>query len=288
MYTILVTESNELVTSVKERIMQRSKLVDNLHFLVAPTYKTHNMADFTVMMEYVLPISREYKTEMLTKSDALYKDMLEYTLPFDTSLTKEHGKIEVQLTFTKVSLDADGMSHQSVRKTSPTTITIIPISAWSDVVADSALSALDQRLIQIDAMVGALSDMSQALYETKADNIIYDTAGKYIQLTANGTPIGNRISITSGTSTSGVVNIEINENGELIVHYADGQIDNLGTAQCGCEKGIYVPHFEHDKLIFTLQETSGEDQVIYDLDPSNEWQEGSGPEIKTNFIWEWL
>ena len=43
MYTILVTESNELVTSVKERIMQRSKLVDSLHFLMdtLTAYPTH-------------------------------------------------------------------------------------------------------------------------------------------------------------------------------------------------------------------------------------------------------
>ena len=34
MYTILVTQENELITSVKERIMKRSKMVDKLHFLV--------------------------------------------------------------------------------------------------------------------------------------------------------------------------------------------------------------------------------------------------------------
>ena len=39
MYTILLGEDNELVTSVQERIMQRSKLVDSLHFLVEPIYK---------------------------------------------------------------------------------------------------------------------------------------------------------------------------------------------------------------------------------------------------------
>ena len=94
MYTILLNESNELTTSVRERIMQRSKLVDSLHFLVDPIYKGINMSDFTVMMEYILPISREYKTEYLVKSDALYKEKLEYKLPFDTCLTKEAGKID--------------------------------------------------------------------------------------------------------------------------------------------------------------------------------------------------
>ena len=143
MYTILLNETNELITSVKERIMQRSKLVDNLHFLVDPIYKGIDMADFTVMMEYILPVSREYKSEVLVKSDELYKEKLEYKLPFDTCLTKEAGDIEVQLTFVKVSLDADGNNIQQVRKTSPTTIKILPISAWSDIIADSALGAID-------------------------------------------------------------------------------------------------------------------------------------------------
>jgi len=162
MYTILVNASNELVTTVKERIMQRSKLVDDLHFLVEPTYKGINMSDFTVMMEYILPISREYKTEILVKSDELYKNQLEYKLPFDTCLTKEAGKIELQLTFSRVILDADGNSIQQVRKTSPVVITIVPISAWSDIIADSALTALDQRLIQVDALLNAVNDMNQS------------------------------------------------------------------------------------------------------------------------------
>ena len=129
MYTILVNDNNELVTTVKERIMQRSKLVDELHFLSNPVYKNVDMSDFTVTMEYVLPVSREYKTETLVKSDELYKGQLEYVLPFDTCLTKEAGKIEAQLTFSKVELDAEGRSKQMVRKAGPTTITIVPITA---------------------------------------------------------------------------------------------------------------------------------------------------------------
>ena len=182
LYTILLNEDNKLVTTVKERIMQRSKLVDELHFLVDPVYKGNNMEDFTVMMEYVLPVSREYKTEILVKSNELYKDKLEYTLPFDTCLTREAGNIEVQLTFIKVFLDSDGNSKQQVRKTSPVTVTIVPISAWSDIIADSALTALDQRLIQVDAMINAANEMSQYVYETKADNIYYDKQNQYIQL----------------------------------------------------------------------------------------------------------
>lgn len=193
MYTILLNETNELITSVKERIMQRSKLVDNLHFLVDPIYKGHDMSEFMATMEYLLPVSKELHTEQLTLSDELYKEKLEYKLPFDTTLTKEAGKIEVQLTFTKIEMDEEGKTTQYVRKTSPASITIVPISAWSDIIADSALDVIDQRLIQTEAMINALNDLSQEIYDNKADNIVFNT--NKIQLVANGKPIGDPVSL---------------------------------------------------------------------------------------------
>ena len=198
MYTILVNDNNELVTTVKERIMQRSKLVDNLHFLVNPTYKKVDMSDFTVTMEYVLPVSREYKTETLVKSDELYKEQFEYVLPFDTCLTKEAGKIEIQLTFTKVSLDEEGKAKQQVRKAGPATITIVPVTAWSDIIPDSALSALDQRLIMVDAMINAANELNMQLMNNKADDISYNEDTNELQLLANGNAVGNKVAIKTG------------------------------------------------------------------------------------------
>lgn len=200
MYTILLTESNELTTSIRERIMQRSKLVDTLHFLVDPTYKGFDMSAFTVTMEYVLPVSREYKTETLVMSPELYKGKLEYKLPFDTDLTKEAGKIEVKLTFTKVEMDADGNVMQRVRKTGSTTITIVACSSWCEIIPDSALSALDQRLIQLDAMIAAANDMTDYLNATKADNLTYNENTNELQLMADGSMIGDKVTIKASAA----------------------------------------------------------------------------------------
>lgn len=65
MYTFLINEDNTLTVSKRERIMERSKQVDTLHFLADTTYKDVDMSEFTVMLEYVLPISKRYKTEIL-------------------------------------------------------------------------------------------------------------------------------------------------------------------------------------------------------------------------------
>ena len=195
MYTILVKDTNELLVTVKERIMQRSKLVDSLHFLVNPTYKELDMTDFTVSMEYILPVSKRYKSEILVLSEELYKDMLEYKLPIDTALTSEPGDIEVQLTFIKADLDANGHTVQYVRKTTPTLITIVPISAWSDLIPDEALNAVDQRLIKIDAQIKALTETGDLYAATKADNIVLDEKTNELYLTANGKEIGDKVHI---------------------------------------------------------------------------------------------
>lgn len=202
MYTILITASNELIISQRERIMHRSKLVDTLHFLADPIYKEADMSSFAVYMEYVLPVSKEYHSEILTLSDELYKDKLEYKIPFDTALTKEAGDVELQLTFLKTELDADGNQIQYVRKISPAAITIIPVAAWSDFIPDNSLSSIDQRILKTESMIHAMEDLSQQLidnYDSKADNLSLE--GNDLQLVGNGKKIGDKVTL-SNTSVS--------------------------------------------------------------------------------------
>lgn len=287
MYTILVTQNNELVVSQKERIMQRSKLVDNLHFLVEPIYKNIQMDGFTATLEYLLPISREYKTENLVLEPTLYKNMLEYKLPFDTNLTKEPGKIEVQLTFTRVEMDAEGQVKQMVRKTSPCKIDIIPISAWSDIIADSSLSALDQRLVQLDLLASQLSDMGQYIFENKADNIIYNESDSTIQLTANGSPIGNKVTI-SASGMNAIQKILLDKDGNLVAIYTDESEEVIGKVNGTDCVGVYVPSLvEPDKLTFTLQKEPNASQIVVDIDRTNEWGTPDNMGV-TSYVWEQL
>lgn len=196
MYTILVNGDNSLTTSIKERVMQRSKLVDSLHFLVNPIYKELDMSDFTVIMEYILPVSKEYKSEELVKSDELHKGMLEYKLPFDSDLTKEAGDIEIKLTFSKVDLDEEGNNIQYVRKISATTIPIIAIETWCDIIPDNALDAIDQRIIKTDAQIKALLEANEITRLEKADNLVIDSENKELYLTAEGNQIGEKVKLS--------------------------------------------------------------------------------------------
>lgn len=196
MYAILVNGDNSLSAPKKERIIQRSKMFDTFWFLVHPYHQGYDMAKCTVVLEYLKPTSRQYKSEILVLSEDRYEEYLKYTLPIDTEFTSEAGSLELQLSFIYVNIDADGKQIQRVRKTAPTLkVEIVPISAWSDIIPDGALSALDQRIIAMDAQIKALDDMGAILNDIKADNLIYEN--DKLQLTANGKKIGNSVEIKS-------------------------------------------------------------------------------------------
>ena len=136
--------------------------------------------------------------------------------------------------------------------------------------------------ITID-MFNQLVDKVDELGKIKADNIIYNFEENYIQLVANDIPIGNKITIN--TNIDCITELKINDDGILVAYHADGTFASIGRVQG--VGGIYVPRFEHDKLIFELKDAPGEEQAIYDLDRTNEW---STPEDAnaTNYIWEIL
>lgn len=287
MYTILVSEDNELITTIKERIMQRSKLVDKLHFLVPQQYKEYDMNEFSAMLEYILPVSKELHTEVLDKSKELYKDHIEFTIPIDTSITKEAGSVELLLTFVSVEKLSDGQVVQRVRKVSPTSIQIIPVPAWCEIIPDSALSALDQRLLKVEAMMMAANEMTQMLSDTKADNIKYDKATNTLQLTSNGNLIGDQITLSNVGSK--LESITVDEDGNLIVHYSDGGSENIGKINGGACAGVYIPSFSDDGILtFTLSDKAGESSYEFDIDKSNNWNPVESEYKSSSYIWEKL
>lgn len=249
MYTLVVNENNEIITTIKERIMHRSKLVDNLHFLVDPMYKGHDMSTFTVVMEYVRPVSRELRTETLVLSSELYKGQLEYTIPVDTWLTKEAGKVELHLTFAKVEMDEEGNVTQRVRKAGPASITIVPLAAWSNVVADDALTAIDQRLIMAELLINAANDMNQSLSETKADSIRYDAEQETLQLTSGGVGVGDKVSVRDMLEDG----IPVVDLGATPGNGNDNGSDNDQNTDCGCDHNC-----QHGDDVVEFYNTAGD------------------------------
>ena len=194
-YVILVENDNSLYGSCKSKIMQREKLFNKLWFLVAPHYNGYDMSQCTVTMRYTLPISRKFITETLVLSDEKYEEYLKYVLPIDTNFTKEFGDIELNLTFTMVDVDDNGNVVQRVRKTDNYLLHITRLPDWDSIIPDSALSALDQRILKQDAQIKALTDLANAFEGDVniVDNLIYDDINSTLQLSANGVGVGDKV-----------------------------------------------------------------------------------------------
>lgn len=214
MYTILITDDNVMNTTVRERIMERSNLVDKLHFLTKQLYKDEiDMSDFTVNLEYLLPISKKYKSEVLSLSEALYNgEFLEYKLPINTEFTSEVGDVELQITFIKADMDADGNSIQYVRKTSPTKIKILPIAKWSDIIPDEALNAVDQKLLEVDARINQLIETEEAINKSIPDDLAL-SEDNLLQLSIKGEVTGGGVQIyvpddDEDSVSDGVINLD--------------------------------------------------------------------------------
>lgn len=213
-YVILVNDDNTMTTTQKRNIVQRSKLVDDLWFLIKPEYNGYNMADFTVVLEYLQPVSRKYRTEFLDLEQDLYNGYLKYTLPVDTEITSEAGDVEFQMSFLRSELDSNGRGVQRVRKVTGTTIHVTPISAWSDIIPDCALTALDQRIIKMDAQIRALNNATNSA-DGKADNLSYNKNTSELQLLSGTKPIGNKVVLSGigGNGSGGNINPDENDQG---------------------------------------------------------------------------
>ena len=201
MYTIIVENDNSLYGSHKEKIMQKEKLFNKVWFLVPQFYNGYDMSQCTVTMRYLLPISKDFVTETLVLSGERYQEYLKYVLPIDTNLSKEFGDIELNLTFTMLDVDDNGKIVQRVRKTDNHRLHITQLPDWDAIIPDEALSALDQRILKIDAQMRAMEEMNQIAVDSKADNIKYNESENTLQLLSGEKEIGNKVTLKIGEAS---------------------------------------------------------------------------------------
>lgn len=216
MYTILVQDDNELIPTVRERIMQRSNLVDTFQFLVNPLYNNLDMTQYTVLLEYITPVTKTYRTEILELQEELYKEKLQYLLPSTTKITEEPGEVELQLTFTNADLDENGSPLSYVRKTNTLKIKVLSIADWSQYIPDEALNSIDQKILSLDARVNALNEIADIYSKNQVDDL--KLTDDLLQVSASGVAKGVGVQILvpvdDPDSESGDGIIDIKDDGE--------------------------------------------------------------------------
>lgn len=234
-YTIIVCDDNTLYGSRKRKIMQREKLFNKLQILVPPCYNGYDMSKCIVTMRYLLPVSKEFKTETLTLSGEGYEEYLKYVLPIDTCLTKEWGDIELNLTFIMLDVDNNGNVVQRVRKTGNHILTITKTSDWDSIIPDSALQSLDQRIMVQSAQIKALADIAIALDNNMVDNLVYNEKEESLQLSARGIGVGDKVSVRDMID-EGIPVVDMDSDSDEGSNDNDGGCGNCDD--CECEENV--------------------------------------------------
>lgn len=196
MYTLLINNDNTVTASISHPIMQRSKLVDDLYFLVPKEYNSWDMSEFDLIMGYRTPISHSFNYKKLVLTDENYKERyLRYTLTLDTDLTAENGDVEINLEFIGVFMQTDGTVIQRTRTIMPYKLTVVPIASWFTA-PDDALDTLTQMIIANQQNIKAASDLVGIINQSKADDIVLDKTNKEIYLTVHGNKLGTSIPLS--------------------------------------------------------------------------------------------
>lgn len=259
MYTIIVENDNSLYGSKKKKILQKEKLFNKLCFLVAPYYNGHDMSRCTVTMRYLLPISKEFVTETLVLSEERYEEYLKYVLPVDTNLTKEWGDIQLNLTFTLLDIDDNGNVIQRVRKTTNHILRITQLPNWDSFVPDSALSALDQRILKQDAQIKALEEIVSVIDNNKVDNLVYNEKDETLQLSASGFGVGDKVNVREILDDGiPVVDLDSNSNSDSNSGSNSDTNHNNGC-DCGCENNVV--EFKYSDTV-APDESEDDDNVV--------------------------
>lgn len=215
MYIILIKDDHSFVHTNRKRIMKRSNMIDTVQFLVDPIYgdgTTYlDMKKVNVVLEYVTPISRTYRTVVLHPEEELYKNKVQYLLPLDLKFTSEAGNLEFTINFSYLSMNDNGDFVEQVRPIGYTYLEITDTKNWSDYIPSADLDNIAQMMMS-----------NQAMVEQNRINI----------------ELANNMMPTSLKKDSESIYL-INELGEKVGDSIP--VDSLGD--CGCDDGVPVIDF---------------------------------------------
>lgn len=189
MYTLRITDDNNVITTVKESLMEKSNCVNSIQIIINKFYKEQiDMTDTTAYMKYVLPVTKKIKMTKLIADTATDESHILYTIPVTANISAEPGDIEVSFTFLKlVHEDESDITTSYVRKTESGLIHITKLAQFDSYEPSEMLTELDQRILALMATAEDIKKLGQATYDNMPIDMKLDSEAKKLTLVnANG------------------------------------------------------------------------------------------------------
>lgn len=189
MYTLRITDDNNVITTVKESLMEKSNCVNSIQIIINKLYKEQiDMTDTTAYMKYVLPVTKKIKMIQLIADTTTDESHILYTIPVTANISAEPGDIEVSFTFLKLVHDEESDTTTSyVRKTESGLIHITKLAQFDSYEPSEMLTELDQRILALMATAEDIKKLGQATYDNMPIDMKLDSEAKKLTLVnANG------------------------------------------------------------------------------------------------------
>lgn len=185
-------DSNKiLTTTIRCPIRQYDKNVDNINFLIVPTYEGFDISSFTVAVKYTLPNGTK-RCELLNLCKDMYKGYLKYQLTVNTDLTIQHGNVELRLILTKSTSDKEENNDMYKFSTNKVSMFIEPVDCDNSTDEDDDIHNIYDKMDTVEIKLLEIENRINEHQANKADDI--EIIDGEIWLMSNGEKIGDPIS----------------------------------------------------------------------------------------------
>lgn len=301
MLYIKLDDGMNLVITQNEPIYRGDRLNQKIIYLLPLTVGDIDVQSATVYLSYIRADGTA-DIALLNRLDELYNESYcQFTLPVTSTLTRYAGEI-----CSWIQIYAGSPRNPMIAKSGECMLQIRDSKNMDEYISDRNLSLIyemqrqmEEKVEQAEQALTARLDKTDEAVAAKADNLIFDAENSTIQLVSTtilrdedgnetGTeqiPLGDPIFVRTDTS-SGIANMEINGNGELVVTFDDGTTQNLGVV-VGSDGAVYVPHLSEQKVLtWTIETEAGEIPDEVDMNPNDEWSGIDDSDGMTEYVWE--
>lgn len=307
MIYIKLDEDMNLVITENEPIYRGDHLNQKITYLLPTTVGDIDILTATVYLSYIRADGTA-DIALLVRDEETYRERYyQYHLPITSTLSRYAGEI---VTFLQIF--SGPPCHPVIAKSGECLLRVIDSKNMDEYITDRHLRLIyEMQRYMEDKVEKAEATLAERIAKTdeavaaKADNIVFNEEDSTIQLVStieikdeegNTTgefekvPLGDPIFVRADTS-KGILDMVINELGELVVTFDDETTQNLGVV-VGKDGAVYVPHVDaHKVLTFTVESDPGEVPDPVDLNPTDEWvdmgdDDMDSPGGKTNYVWE--
>lgn len=307
MLYIKLDESMNLVITKNEPIYRGDHMNQKITYLIPITVGDIDMLTATVYLSFIRADGTADIALLVREEEPYNERYYQYHLPVTSTLSRFPGEI-----CTFLQIFSGPPRCPVVAKSGECMLRVMDSKNMDEYITDRNLRMvyemqryMEDKVEKVESTLNERIDKTDKNVDAKADNIVFDEENSTIQLVSTVKTVneetgeeetstillGDPIFVRADTAR-GIINMEINVDGDLIVTFDDETTQNLGHV-IGRDGVVYVPHIdEHKVLTFTIETEPGEElPPPVDMNPNDEWSdmgdEGmESPGVKTTYVWE--